>query len=593
MLGGWCADIVLIRGKQTATDAANAAEKIASAFGADMASVIIEAHPSGRADMARITVLTANPLHQVQIWAGPTLDPATGVIQIGPYATGGTAAFRPWAPASGGHPGGAQHSLICGANGTGKSQFVLQLALEYMLSGLVCVWAIDPQFGQSMPELVDFADWAALGIEEAMTMLRAARYVLYARSQYMGQVLKQRAFTPTPGFPLLRLMIDEAHRVFKDATYGKEAVGIIEELVQMGRKVGIGVDIITQHPDLDQLGGSELLRSQLQSGNIVCFRTAGGMTGQLAFQGSLPVRPDRIPRQFPDGSGTAGLCYLLSSTARESVARTMLILDALQAVAAASQLMAPLDAISVKAAGATYAGRRRGGDGASADTLMESLSPLPVTPPPLPAAAYLGDGAALPVPGRASPDSERDDEGESPAYRSRGVSADDAVMAALERAGKPLMVGEVVLAAEDVTTEWGRSQPYKMRTISGALARLRTAGTILQDGEKSPYYLPPQPQAAPARAPLTDAEREVIELLPEVVQVVVSTQWATTDMLQRKYRLGSQACQTLMAVMEAPLKIVGPSKGDGVSRDVLMPATALDEALAITRDLVAATLAAV
>lgn len=581
---GWRAYVRLRRGRQAASQVTAAAEKIASAYGKSLDLVIVERHPTGAADMAMITVLDENPLSLVRYWTGPTLDVETGIIRIGPYAIGGQAQFRPWAPVGGGHAGGAINSLICGAQGSGKSQFLLQLALEYMLSGVIVTWAADPQMGQSMPELIDYVDWTALGIPETMEMLRAARLVLYARSQEMAR-RKERAYTWTRDFPMLRIIIDEAHRVLKDPVYGKEAVAICEELTQMGRKVGIGLDLVTQVPELPELGKSEVLRSMLTSGNIVVFRTSGTMTGQLAFQGgSFPVRPDLIPKTFPDGSGTAGLCYLMSASACESVARTLYVRNAEAEIAAAADIQAALDQLSRRAAGAVYE-RRRGGDGSSADGIVEQVL---TSVPPLPATVFMSDTSALPVPGRPDPVAERDDEGESAAWKAAGRTAVDVVLTTLQRAGRPLKVGEVVLAAEQVAVEWGRSEPYKIRSISGALTSLKTSGKVGQDGEKSPYYLT-APAAAPApatSAPTTSpdgtaATLAAMELLVTAANLVTRTGVASAGFLCQRLGCRRDVADALMAALEAS-EVIGPDTG-AEFREVLTDAGGAEAALSSAR----------
>lgn len=617
--GGWEAWVYLNPGKQSATEALERAEKVASAMRKSLESIALERHPEGDSDKLKITYLNKNPLHSLHKWVRPSLDPETGIIKIGPYATGGFAEFRPWAPVGGGHAGGAQHSLICGANGSGKSQFLTMLVLEYLRSRRCVVWIIDPQSGQSMPHVVDHVDWAALNVADGFRMLQAAERVMFARSAKMGK-LRLPAFVWSAVFPMLRIIIDEAHTVFRDPVYGERAVVIVERLVQMGRKTGIGLDVVTQHPDLKQLGNSEVIRGQLQSGNIVCFRTAGRQTGHSAFQGVLTVDPSRIPKQFANGQGSAGLCYLAGPIAKEVAARTYLLEKAEERVAAAAAKAVPLDADSQAVAGDEYRARprARGGDGSTADTLH--LGPA-AAPPEMPATALVPAAVTDLAPGQPDPDDVQADEGETDRWKTSGHNATTVTVKAMTEAGEPMTKGEVVAAAAKTAVELGRSKPYVPRMIGKVLTGLTGDGRARFDDESGKYWLaggaprelvtvaaaapPPGPArqaAAPAPAPAPRAA-DLAELEPAAAtpadttpspeevamaaELVVVEQWATQTTIGRKLRFGWERAGKTLDALEA-CGIVGEAKGDGrAPRDVLVPAgqagAAVDAALAGTR----------
>jgi DNA-binding transcriptional ArsR family regulator len=351
---GWTATVELPPGKATTTTAVTATERIASAYGRPLSSIVVEPTASGDASRARLMVLTTNPLEAVQPWPGPQLlDLLEGTAPIGVYPDGEQARFRFWRQGSGG-----VHSLTSGTTGSGKSIFIgMKLGYERHSGDLICSWVCDPQGGQSLPDWIDHVDFAARTAEEGAEMLRMGVAVMYARNDFLARVVwtddrgRRRVgkgfFEPTPEMPLLRITIEEGHRVMLI----KEAVAYAEEIANMGRKCGVCLDFVTQVPLLSQLGNSTPLRAALAGGNVTVFRTADRLTGQvsgLAFDGDVAVDPYRLPRQFRDGSTTAGLGYTLGGSDRPAIMRAFY--DADPFAWATSGETVRLDALSAAAA---------------------------------------------------------------------------------------------------------------------------------------------------------------------------------------------------------------------------------------------------
>jgi hypothetical protein len=121
--------------------------------------------------------------------------------------------------------------------------------------------------------------------------------------------------------PLLSITIEEAPQVMKI----KGAPENAEQIVNTGRKVGIALTFVTQVPLLSQLGNSTPLRAGLTSGNVVVFRTADRLSGQVSGLAAIDaegVDPYKIPRKFKDGSQTGGLAYTLGASDRPALFRS-------------------------------------------------------------------------------------------------------------------------------------------------------------------------------------------------------------------------------------------------------------------------------
>lgn len=356
--GGWRGTIQLIPGEQTYEDAIAKTMLITSAYDTDehpttLGSIIVEQVPTGRTTQAQITYFATNPLRIPPVWPGSAgFDLHAGTASIGLYPDMQEVPYLFWLEDI-----GPLHDLIAGTTGAGKSRLLDQL-LAYERSAidpvtgrrLITSIVLDPQHGQSLPEWIDQVAVYAKGVQQCLHALYAIRESMYARNKLMatirwiddqGRKRKGReSWHPTFGKlrdgeqeipPLLSITIDEAHTICKI----KEGVALLEEMALMARKCGIKLRLVTQVPLLEQLGGSSTLRDMVAAGNVIVLRTANPLTSNIAFNGTAPGDPSKLPKVFIDPHNpkakpekTAGLGFTLGGATRQSIMRTYRMGDA-------------------------------------------------------------------------------------------------------------------------------------------------------------------------------------------------------------------------------------------------------------------------
>lgn len=312
--GGWAGTIEILRGN---TDRAVMATKdIGAALKLRAGSIVIEPTAEGDLHLAKVLVLPDNPLATRLDWTAPTLNVASGVSQLGWYADMEPVYYRHYRADS-----GPVHTLIAGSTDSGKSRTVEQLLIEERHSGVIVSHLIDGKGGISLPDWADSVDEYATTTEEARDLLTKDRNRMYLRIEVLktcgwtddkGRLRKGLSqFTPGDprhGLPMLSITIDEAQKILADDV----CRSLVEEMIGMSRSCGIKFRLITQVPLLSSLGNSSVIRDAVAAGNVIVLRTANRLSGQVAFNGALPVDPCSLPKQWPDGSTTSGLGFVFA-----------------------------------------------------------------------------------------------------------------------------------------------------------------------------------------------------------------------------------------------------------------------------------------
>jgi len=317
--------------------------------------------PGDSGDESVVTLIVTDaqsPHHEDQTWQGPTLNETTGLYKHGVYPDG--PAFMRLFGVEDGVPHRAKNGLWSGTTGSGKSRGLAVKIAEHALSSMFCVWYADGKGGASASELDGNVDWYVTEADECERMLRAAWKVMKVRMRIIKQLNqarfegKQVLYMGALGFPMLQIVLDEA-QIFLAS---KIMARLIKALLRMGNEVGIGVDLATQVPLLNELGaeagdgGAEVIRSMAKSGNLGVYRAEDGFTGTVTVTSDLKVDPKSLPKE-------PGWCFLAGHTTRGLKCKSFYVTkgDLYQILLDAPVIT--LDEASARAAGDEYATRHQ------------------------------------------------------------------------------------------------------------------------------------------------------------------------------------------------------------------------------------------
>ena len=259
---------------------------------------------------ARISVLTvANAFEADDPWDGvSTYDPGTGCIRLGRYVDGEPSHWMLHKPGS-----GAASGVIAGVQGSGKTGSTHVLACEAGLAKtggqrICAVWVGDPQ---EQPLGVwrgraNLTGWGELGCVHMLLMLyfgmraRAARFGVMEWTDHLGRLNTGKGwFDPLPGEAEIAAFIDEWPRLANHPVFGPLVIALAAAILKEGRKVGIALYLMTQLPDLSELG-ERAIRELLKAFNALAHRTDGLSKTMLGIQGD----PTKLP------PGVHGVGYL-------------------------------------------------------------------------------------------------------------------------------------------------------------------------------------------------------------------------------------------------------------------------------------------
>ncbi|MFG1999719.1 DNA translocase FtsK [Spirillospora sp. NPDC048911] len=478
------------------------------------------------------------------------------------------------------------HILIAGATGAGKSSCINGLICSLLLRANPCqvrLILVDPKRVELTPyagvphlltpiltnprKAAEALGWVCGEMDRRYDLMEqhGVRHLddlnaLIAKGKVRGEDGR-----PREPLPYLVTVVDELADLMMVAA--RDVEDSIVRITQLARAAGIHLVLATQRPSVDVVTG--LIKANVPSrlafatSSLTDSRVIIDQPGaeKLLGQGDalfLPMgasKPMRLQNAFVAEKEITAIVQHCKSQAGNIRAISGAVLPETSAQAPVTE---PASAASVPSTPAR-----------PDDDRPPPISPVVIEDTPAPLAGTAADIDQHPR--DVDPDQAADDPEDAAA------SGPDQIVAALAAAsGGPLDWREL----HDATGQ-ARATIYRHTRRLAAEGRVRmlsSGGWELIPAEAAPSASSASPEHVDQAAAIDQVD---VELLAAAIELVVSTQFGSTSMLQRKLRVGFREAGALMAAMQAR-SVVGPADGSK-ARDVLVTPDGLPAVLAELR----------
>jgi tetratricopeptide (TPR) repeat protein len=186
-------------------------------------------------------------------WAGPTLDPKTGLFVAGVASDNTPCYWQLFKPNE-----KLCNRTIVGPPGSGKTNAFTVLAIEILYSGFLSLFYADPLNRHDHLAAEKGARRIAITPEETIEQLRLAKSWIDHRQNegYSG---------PSASEPGMFLLIEDAHVVF---CHSDEAALLAEQVATRGKHLGVGVIVTLPDLKIARFGDRPVLREALQENKV-------------------------------------------------------------------------------------------------------------------------------------------------------------------------------------------------------------------------------------------------------------------------------------------------------------------------------------
>ena len=193
---------------------------------------------------------------------------------------------------------GVRHGFVSGTSGSGKSVSSVSVMLPGLAAGIEVCLLVDGKRGTSTPYLRDVVSRYARMPQQWQILIEIAYRVMVDRQDRRGAAGLHEWHSWDEPDPILTLIMDDVTAI--NRVISSKHVGMVCEMLEHGRAVGVRVIQITQSPSFeDIIGGVQARNLMTSAGWAICHRAGGSGASRLTLDSASGVDVDL--RGLPNG----------------------------------------------------------------------------------------------------------------------------------------------------------------------------------------------------------------------------------------------------------------------------------------------------